>query len=210
MFDDATNDELFYMQAERDMETLVKHDQRNTVKNNRTFDVKGSQTTTIGKGRSTTVYTGNDIKNVLSGNLIETVSLLRSTQAKDIFKYAANQIELEVGKQTSITMDNGKILLRFGKSTILMNAEGIWLDGKHIGLQETKLDLPRNTGEHRPVEQYNLRFKVFDDGNENYQNVPYALILSNGEILEGVTDDKGYTETHYTDEEVTAEVRVGF
>ncbi|WP_422664874.1 bacteriophage T4 gp5 trimerisation domain-containing protein, partial [Aggregatibacter actinomycetemcomitans] len=31
MFDDATHDELFYMQAERDMETLVKHDQRNTV-----------------------------------------------------------------------------------------------------------------------------------------------------------------------------------
>ncbi|WP_422664876.1 bacteriophage T4 gp5 trimerisation domain-containing protein, partial [Aggregatibacter actinomycetemcomitans] len=94
---------MFSMQAERDMETLVKHDQRNTVKNHRTFDVKGSQTTTIGQGRSTTVYTGNDIKNVLSGNLIETVSLLRSTQAKDIFKYAANQIELEVGEQTSIT-----------------------------------------------------------------------------------------------------------
>ena len=33
-------------------------------------------------------------------------------------------------------MDNEKILLRFGKNTILMNEEGIWLDGVHIGINE--------------------------------------------------------------------------
>lgn len=33
MFDDATHQELFHMHAERDMETLVKHDQRNHIKN---------------------------------------------------------------------------------------------------------------------------------------------------------------------------------
>ena len=198
MFDDATNDELFYLQAEKDMETLVKHDQRNTVKNNRTFDVKGTQTTTIGKGRSTTVYTGNDIKNVLSGNLMETVSLLRSTQAKDIFKYAANQIELEVGEQTSITMDNGKILLRFGKSTILMNAQGIWLDGKHIGLQETEV-------EHENVhidekKSYSHRFVLKDNEGKIRKNVAY-IIRKGDEIIEGHTDAEGCTEIVYAEDE---------
>ena len=136
MFDDATHNELFQQHAERDMETKVKHDQRNHIQNDRTLKVDGSQSTTIGKGRTTQITTGNEIKTVLAGSNLETISLLKSTTAKEIFKYAQDRIELEVGKQTSITMDNEKILLRFGKSTILMNEEGIWLDGVHIGLQE--------------------------------------------------------------------------
>ncbi|MBN6077662.1 hypothetical protein HYE59_08990, partial [Aggregatibacter actinomycetemcomitans] len=152
--------------------------------------------TTIGQGRSTTVYTGNDIKNVLSGNLIETVSLLRSTQAKDIFKYAANQIELEVGEQTSITMDNGKILLRFGKSTILMNGEGIWLDGKHIGLQETKLDLPRNplSDLNNPLEYSHYFVLVDPDSQQPLSNVPYIVRGENNLEIRGRTDREGRTE----------------
>ncbi|MDY6215194.1 hypothetical protein, partial [Actinobacillus porcinus] len=73
-------------------------------------------------------------------NDLETISLLKSTTAKEIFQYANDRIELEVGEQTSITMDNEKILLRFGKSTILMNKEGIWLDAVHIGLQEKEIE----------------------------------------------------------------------
>ncbi|MFZ7323585.1 hypothetical protein ACLSZQ_11160, partial [Avibacterium volantium] len=71
-----------------------------------------------------------------TGNNLETISLLKAIQAKEIFNAAHDRIELEVGKQTSLTMDNEKILLRFGKNTILMNEEGIWLDGVHIGMQE--------------------------------------------------------------------------
>ena len=136
MFDDATHNELFQEHAERDMETKVKHDQRNHIQNDRTLKVDGSQSTTIGKGRTTQITTGNEIKTVLAGSNLETISLLKSTTAKEIFKYAQDRIELEVGKQTSITMDNEKILLRFGKNTILMNEEGIWLDGVHIGINE--------------------------------------------------------------------------
>lgn len=136
MFDDATYRELFDMHAERDMNTLVNHDQQNHIKNDRTLRVDSTQTTQIGKGRTTQITTGNDIKSVLAGSNIETISLLKSIQAKEIFEYGQDRIELEVGKQTSITMDNEKILLRFGNSTILMNQEGIWLDAVHIGLQE--------------------------------------------------------------------------
>ena len=136
MFDDATHNELFQQHAERDMETKVKHDQRNHIQNDRTLKVDGSQSTTIGKGRTTQITTGNEIKTVLAGSNLETISLLKSTTAKEIFKYAQDRIELEVGKQTSITMDNEKILLRVGKNTILMNEEGIWLDGVHIGINE--------------------------------------------------------------------------
>ncbi|MBN6078307.1 hypothetical protein HYE59_12455, partial [Aggregatibacter actinomycetemcomitans] len=185
--------------------TLVKHDQRNTVKNHRTFDVKGSQTTTIGQGRSTTVYTGNDIKNVLSGNLIETVSLLRSTQAKDIFKYAANQIELEVGEQTSITLDKGKILLRFGKSTILMNGEGIWLDGKHIGLQETEVD--KENFLTKGVQSYAHFFILKDNRGNIYSNTPYIMTYDE-KTIEGISDKDGRTETVYISDETDVRIKI--
>ncbi|MBN6076135.1 hypothetical protein HYE59_00935, partial [Aggregatibacter actinomycetemcomitans] len=146
----------------------------------------------------TTVSTGNDIKNVLSGNLIETVSLLRSTQAKDIFKYAANQIELEVGEQTSITMDKGKILLRFGKSTILMNAEGIWLDGKHIGLQETEVEHENAHIDEKKA--YSHRFILKDSEGKIRKNIAY-IIRNGDEVIEGHTDEEGYTETVYCENE---------
>ncbi|WP_053067706.1 type VI secretion system tip protein TssI/VgrG [Muribacter muris] len=144
MFDDATNDELFDMHAERDMAILVKHDQRNRIKNDRSLTVDGSQTTTIGRGRTTQITTGNELKTVLAGNDMETVSLLKSIIAKEIAQYAQDRIELEVGEQTSITLDNEKILLRFGQSTILMNGEGIWLDAVHIGMQEKDIELEEN------------------------------------------------------------------
>ncbi|WP_053067753.1 type VI secretion system tip protein TssI/VgrG [Muribacter muris] len=136
MFDDAPHNELFEMHAERDMATLVKHDQRNHIRHDRHLTVDNTQTTTIGRGRTAQITTGNDVKSVLAGSNLETVSLLKSTVAKEIFQYGKDHIELEVGEQTSITLDNEKILLRFGQSTILMNAEGIWLDGKHIGMME--------------------------------------------------------------------------
>ncbi|MFZ7158187.1 bacteriophage T4 gp5 trimerization domain-containing protein [Avibacterium gallinarum] len=144
LFEDAANRELFEMHALRDMTTLVEHDQKNHIKNHRTLTVNGSQRTQIDQGRTTQITTGNDIKTVLAGNNLETISLLKAIQAKEIFNAAHDRIELEVGKQTSLTMDNEKILLRFGKNTILMNEEGIWLDGVHIGMQETEVELASN------------------------------------------------------------------
>ena len=198
MFDDATHNELFQEHAERDMETKVKHDQRNHIQNDRTLKVDGSQSTTIGKGRTTQITTGNEIKTVLAGSNLETISLLKSTTAKEIFKYAQDRIELEVGKQTSITMDNEKILLRFGKSTILMNGEGIWLDGVHIGLQEREVE--KENFLSQGVGPYSHTFVLKDNEGHVRKNVSY--IIKNGdEILEGYTDSEGRTETVYCENE---------
>ena len=43
---------------------------------------------------------------------------------------------------------------------------------------------------------YDLKVKVLDEAkNKAVQNKKYALTLSDGSTLEGVTDEKGYTET---------------
>ncbi|MCW9718684.1 bacteriophage T4 gp5 trimerisation domain-containing protein, partial [Avibacterium sp. 21-599] len=88
LFEDAANRELFEMHAQRDMTTLVEHDQKNHIKNHRTLTVNGSQRTQIDQGRTIQITTGNDIKTVLAGNNLETISLLKAIQAKEIFNYA--------------------------------------------------------------------------------------------------------------------------
>lgn len=90
------------------------------------------------------ILVGNDITNIKAGDLIENIEQLRTTRANEMFQFANERIELEVGKKTSLTLDNEKILLRFGQSTLLMDDTGIWLDGKHIGWQEREQDLPDN------------------------------------------------------------------
>ena len=95
-------------------------------------------------------------------------------------------------------MDNEKILLRFGKSTILMNGEGIWLDGVHIGLQEREVE--KENFLSQGVGPYSHTFVLKDNEGHVRKNVSY--IIKNGdEILEGYTDSEGRTETVYCENE---------
>ncbi|WP_293731126.1 type VI secretion system tip protein TssI/VgrG [uncultured Actinobacillus sp.] len=205
MFDDATHQELFHMHAERDMETQVKHDQRNHIKNDRTLEVNGSQTTQIDKGRTTQITTGNDIKTVMAGNDLETISLLKSTTAKEIFQYGKDRIELEVGEQTSITLDNEKILLRFGKSTILMNKEGIWLDAVHIGLQEKEIE--KENFLNQGIGPYSHSFVLQDKNGNLHRNMPYVITQGN-KIFKGISDDEGKTKTIYLNESEQIDIKI--
>ncbi|POY42709.1 hypothetical protein C3Z13_03850 [Avibacterium endocarditidis] len=179
------------------MTTLVKHDQKNHIENHRTLTVNGNQRTQIDQGRTTQITTGNDIKTVLAGNNLETISLLKAIQAKEIFNYAHDRIELEVGKQTSLTMDNEKILLRFGKNTILMNEEGIWLDGVHIGMQETEVELASNQSQYQ--DKKNDFTKYADIYGKSPQGEEITLTPSkSGQSLQLTADSQGKIEIEDT------------
>ncbi len=64
-FEDKMSSEEIYLQAEKDMNSLIKHDETRTVKNNRT--------TTIHVNESRTVETGNDTIDVQQGKRTITV-----------------------------------------------------------------------------------------------------------------------------------------
>lgn len=157
--------------VENDQTYTIKNDRKIDVFSSQTVDIGRGRTTTIKTGNDIksilagndisniqlnhirNILTGNHVKNILIGNdvtnikagdLIENIEQLRTTRANEVFQFANERIELEVGKQTSLTLDNEKILLRFGQSTILMDSTGIWLDGKHIGWQEREQELPDN------------------------------------------------------------------
>ena len=102
-------------------------------------------------------------------------------------------------------MDNEKILLRFGKSTILMNKEGIWLDAVHIGLQEKELNVPNNTGELQPL--YRVQFHCVDDNGKPYVNTPFTIQLPDNE-QQGITDANGYTPVYFSHIEGKAKIRL--
>lgn len=196
LFEDAASRELFEMHAQRDMTTVVEHDQKNHIKNHRTLTVNGSQRTQIDQGRTTQITIGNDIKTVLAGNNLETISLLKAIQAKEIFNAAHDRIELEVGKQTSLTMDNEKILLRFGKNTILMNEEGIWLDGVHIGMQETEIELASNQSQY---EDKKMTLQYADIYGKSPQGEEITLTPSkSGQSLQLTADSQGKIEIEDT------------
>lgn len=53
--EDKKGSELFFVQAEKDLETLAKHDEQRTTRNNRTKTVGNDETVSIGANRSATV-----------------------------------------------------------------------------------------------------------------------------------------------------------
>jgi type VI secretion system secreted protein VgrG len=68
-FDDKKGSELVYVQAEKDMRTLVKNDQHLTVNHCRVKHIKVDETITIGNNRTATIEKGNDSLTVSKGNL---------------------------------------------------------------------------------------------------------------------------------------------
>ncbi|PJG84361.1 hypothetical protein, partial [Conservatibacter flavescens] len=107
------------------------------------------------------------------------------------------RIELEVGEQTSITMDNQQILLRFGKSTVLLNESGVWIDGKHIGLQETEVE--KDNFLAQGIKPYSHSFVLQDRAGNVYKNTPYIMSYED-KTIKGISDKDGRTQMIYIDD----------
>jgi type VI secretion system secreted protein VgrG len=61
MFEDSAGKELLRMQAERDLNKLVKHDESVTIGNDRTKNVKNNEAVTIGNDRTKNVKNNEDV-----------------------------------------------------------------------------------------------------------------------------------------------------
>jgi type VI secretion system secreted protein VgrG len=97
-FEDATDAELFFMRAQKDMQTLVLHNQETQVE---------------GPLRSITVTTGDEKKEISQGNLSERISQTRRTDSNATEFVAEDHIVLTVGSNT-ISIDQQKIVITVG------------------------------------------------------------------------------------------------
>lgn len=93
-FEDKKDSEEIYIQAEKDWNSLVKHDETRTVKNNRT--------TTIHVNEKRTVETGDDTIDVQQGKRTITVM----GDLSETVKTGDNTISIQAGKRTITVMGN--------------------------------------------------------------------------------------------------------
>ena len=115
-FEDKKGDELVYVQAEKDMRTLVKHDQFLTVNHCRVKHVKVDETVTIGDNRAVTVEKGNDTLTVSKGNLT---------------------VDTTLGKIDITAMQS--ITLKVGESSIRIDQMGVTIKGMILNLEGSML-----------------------------------------------------------------------
>ncbi|HET8636177.1 MAG TPA: type VI secretion system tip protein TssI/VgrG, partial [Acidobacteriaceae bacterium] len=108
-FEDKTGSEEIYFQAEKDWNSLIKHDETRTVKNNRT--------TTIHVDESRTVETGNDTIDVQKGKRTITVmGNISETCKQGNISTEANQGNI------SVTADMGNISEKASLGNITIEA----------------------------------------------------------------------------------------
>ncbi|MCW7551035.1 type VI secretion system tip protein VgrG, partial [Photorhabdus sp. APURE] len=131
-FEDAKGSEELALHAQRDMNTVVKHDQTLVVETG---------------NRQVAVKTGDEQTRIEQGSLTETVCRLRSTDANQVqvkasagkagegtqLYTASDNITLTVGAG-KIEMTKEHITLTFGGSVITLNADGVSVNGSKIGL----------------------------------------------------------------------------
>jgi type VI secretion system secreted protein VgrG len=134
-FEDKKGSEDFYMQAEKDMNVLIKNDRNTTIRDgnetltiksgNRSTDIQaGGRTTTIKKDDKLTVDANIDTH--AKGNISEKADgNFNINGGKDVNIEAGMNMKIKAGTQITIEAGSGKIVL---------NAAGVTVTGTLIKL----------------------------------------------------------------------------
>ncbi|WP_323123582.1 type VI secretion system Vgr family protein [Burkholderia alba] len=133
-FSDVAGSEEVFVHAQKDMNTVIKDNETRSIESG---------------NRSITVHKGDEIKQVSLGNLTETIAQTRSTTANVVnteaiaskagpgmqSHQATDGIEHRVGESV-VTLTKDSIKLAHGASTVLINQNGIFIDGPVIHLNQ--------------------------------------------------------------------------
>ncbi|MBL9023020.1 MAG: type VI secretion system tip protein VgrG [Myxococcales bacterium] len=132
MFEDKAGEELIRIQAERDMRSLVKHDQTLTVRNNRADTINGddaervdgNQKRTIGKSFMSKI--GGDAVKRVAGELGSFVGKNRLLKTVKDFVSAATNHRVDSSAMTELTV--GKSLIQMLPDKIIIQSPLILLN----------------------------------------------------------------------------------
>lgn len=156
-FEDKKGSEEIYVNAEKDMTTMVEHDDTQTVQNNRTITVQGTHTETITKDTAITIDQGNHSFTMNQGN--QTIELKQGNRTRTLdmgnetveLKQGNQSIKLDMGNQsTELSMGNQStkcdlgqisteamqsITLTVGGSSIKIDQMGVTIKGMMISVE---------------------------------------------------------------------------
>ena len=157
-FEDKKDAEQIYIHAEKDMDTMVEHDETLTVDNDRTKTIKHDEKSSIGNDRSKSVGNnqseaiGKDKKISVGENHSETIGKNKTLEvAADHSESIGKNMSIDIGENLAESVgknyssDIGKkliftagdeITLKTGSSSIVMKKNGdITIKGKNITIQ---------------------------------------------------------------------------
>jgi type VI secretion system secreted protein VgrG len=107
-FEDRKGTEEFFIQAEKDLNSLVKNSETANVMGDRTRSVGGKDTLSVGKTRTTTVK-GDDSYFVTDGDVLEGFGKSHSNNVKEFATYT-------IGKEYSLDVGEKSAQANFAKS----------------------------------------------------------------------------------------------
>ncbi len=138
-FDDSKGSEELFVQAEKDMKILVKHDRTEDVKNDRTETVKGKHTETITKDRSLKIEQGNQSLVISQGNMdtkldMGNMSTVLSMGNQDTKLSMGNRSsKLSLGSDSTEAMQS--IEFKVGQSSVKIDQMGVTIKGMMIKIE---------------------------------------------------------------------------
>jgi type VI secretion system secreted protein VgrG len=125
-FEDKKGQEELYLQAEKNMTTLVKKDQTTTVKANRSANVTGSDSVSVGGDRSMSV-TGNLSVDVKGGGKGGIQSSMNVTGKHNL--HASKSIDMDAPEHIQLAVLGASIMIEPTKITITANGASLVIDG---------------------------------------------------------------------------------
>ncbi len=176
-FEDAKGKELVYVQAERDLEKLVKHDETETTGNNRSISVAVNRTTNVGA-----------IDNTVVGALHSTHMLPLSGGVPTGWEMVDKRIHFTTG-DASITLEGPNITLK-AKGKIFVHSTDD--DVELLGGPWVKINCgPAKEGESDTVTSHHITGIVRDQDGKPVADRKVVVRSSDGVIQQVVTDGTG-------------------
>ncbi|MBV8819838.1 MAG: type VI secretion system tip protein VgrG [Acidobacteriaceae bacterium] len=127
--EDKKGSELFNVQAEKDMKTLVKNDDTQTIQNDRKIDVYGKHTETIVKDTTIKITEGNLSVTLDKGNETRKLTVGNQSITLDTGNQSTN---VSLGKIDTTAMQS--ITLTVGGSSIKIDPMGVTIQAPMIKL----------------------------------------------------------------------------
>ncbi len=141
-FEDKKDNEVVYLHAQKDLKTLVEHDEQREVKNDQQIKIKNNRTIIVEEGdESITLKKGNEIIVIETGD--ETRTLKAGNRTTKI-NTGNDSLEIKMGNQTTkVSMGKSSleamqsIELKVGSNSIKIDQTGITLKGIKVTINGT-------------------------------------------------------------------------
>jgi type VI secretion system secreted protein VgrG len=139
MFDDKDGNELIDIRAEKDMKTLVVHDDTQDIGNNRQISVGSNHSESIGKNMS--IQVGQNLTEQVGQNYMETVGVNYVTTVGAMMQTTVGAAQsITVGQDRQENVGKSKSV-KTGKKFTLTAGDSIDISGKKDGAIELKDEL---------------------------------------------------------------------